>query len=378
MRNVWAFVALLLVFGGGEAFAAKRVALVIGNSSYTNVSTLANPANDAEAVGLLLRSAGFDVVQTKSNLTTVEMRKAISDFSESVRSADIAAVYYAGHGIEVDGTNYLIPVDAKLKRDVDAEDEAISLDRVLKIIEPAVRLRLVILDACRDNPFSQRMVRTISKRAIGRGFAPIEPPLSDTLIAFAAKAGSIAEDGSGTHSPFTSSLLKNLTAPGIDLRIALGRVRDDVSRATGKKQEPFVYGSLGGDHVSLLAAPEKGDFKQQAPQVEPAAVDYELASQANTKASWTSFIAKYPVGFHSDLARSRLAKLSTEPAKSEQGPAKDNKRKTESRSQLSCCLAFYAGERSLEGWGPAERCRRNMASIKMNWCAGLRQWQARR
>jgi uncharacterized caspase-like protein len=123
------------------------------------------------SVPLLLKSAGFDVVQTKSNLTTVEMRKAISDFSESVRGADIATVYYAGHGIEVDGTNYLVPVDAKLKRDVDAEDEAISLDRVLKIVEPAGRLRLVILDACRENPFSQKMVRTISKRAIGRGFA---------------------------------------------------------------------------------------------------------------------------------------------------------------------------------------------------------------
>ena len=318
------------------------------------------------------------MVQTKSNLTTVEMRKAISDFSESARGADIATVYYAGHGIEVDGTNYLVPVDAKLKRDVDAEDEAISLDRVLKIVEPAGRLRLVILDACRENPFSQRMARTISKRAIGRGFAPIEPPLSDTLIAFAAKAGSVTEDGSGTHSPFTSSLLKNLTAPGIDLRIALGRVRDDVSRSTGKKQEPFVYGSLGGDHVSLLIAPDRDDNKQPAPQVEPAALDYELASQANSKASWTAFIAKYPTGFHSDLGRSRLAKLTPEPAKPEQRPAQDNKPKTDNRSQLSCCLAYYAGERSLEGWGPAERCRRNMASIKMNWCGALRQWQARR
>jgi uncharacterized caspase-like protein len=279
---------------------------------------LTNPANDAEAVGLLLKSAGFDVVQTNSNLTTVEMRKAISDFSESVRGADIATVY-----------------------------------------------------ACRENPFSQKMVRTISKRAIGRGFAPIEPPLSDTLIAFAAKAGSVAEDGSGTHSPFTSSLLKNLTAPGIDLRIALGRVRDDVSRSTGKKQEPFVYGSLGGDHVSLLIAPDRDDTKQPAPQVEPAALDYGLASQANSKASWTAFITKYPTGFHSDLARSRLAKLTPEPAKPEQRPAKDNKPKTDNRSQLSCCLAYYAGERSLEGWGLP-------ASIKMNWCGALRQWQARR
>ena len=373
MARILALVAAFAMLGGSEALAARRVALVIGNSNYANVTALANPANDAEAVSLLLRNAGFDVVQARSNLTTSQMRKAISDFSEDVRGADIAAVYYAGHGIEVDGTNYLIPVYAKLRRDVDAEDEAVSLDRILKIIEPAVRLRLVILDACRENPFSQKMARTISKRTIGRGFAPVEPPLSDTLIAFAAKAGSVAEDGSGTHSPFTSSLLKNLTAPGVDLRIALGRVRDDVSRLTGRKQEPFVYGSLGGDHVSLLSAPDKEDTKPSAPQVASAAADYELASQANSKEAWSAFVAKYPTGFYSDLARSRVAKLTPEPTRPEQQrPSKENKPKPENRSQLSCCLAYYAGERSLEGWGPAERCRRNMASIKANWCGLLR------
>lgn len=363
-------VAFCLLLGGAEALAGKRVALVIGNSKYTDVTALSNPANDAEAISLLLKSAGFDIVQTRSNLTTSEMRKTISDFSEAVRGAEIATVYYAGHGIEVDGTNYLIPVDAKLRRDVDAEDEAISLDRILRIIEPATRLRLVILDACRDNPFAQRIVRTISKRAVGRGFAPIEPPLSDTLIAFAAKAGSTADDGTGIHSPFTSSLLKNLTVPGVDLRIALGRVRDDVSRATGKKQEPFVYGSLGGDQVSLVSA----STNLEVSQPEPAAADYELASRTNSKAGWAAYLSKYPTGFHSELARSRLAKLSPEPSRVEQLPPKDPKPKKEQRSQLSCCLSYYAGERSLEGWGPAERCRRNMAAVKMDWCGALRKY----
>ena len=210
------------------------------------------------------------------------------------------------------------------------------------------------------------------------------------MIAFAAKAGSLAQDGDGAaHSPFTASLLKNLTAPGIDLRIALGRVRDDVIRSTARRQEPFVYGSLGGDHVSLVTLPEGETAKADAPKVEPAAADYDLAAKANSAEAWKAFIAKYPNGFHSDLARARLAKLTPEPVRPAQKPGKDDKareqkeqpkdqQKADNRSQLSCCLAYYAGERSLEGWGPAERCRRNMASIRANWCSLLRQWQARR
>ena len=138
------------------------------------------------------------------------MRRAFRDFAEKSRSADIAVVFFAGHGIEIDGTNYLLPVDTSLKRDLDVEDEAISLDRIVRMLEPAKRLRLIILDACRDNPFARTVRRTSETRSIGRGLAKIEPPSSDTLIAFAAKAGSTAADGDGKHSPFTTALLKNL------------------------------------------------------------------------------------------------------------------------------------------------------------------------
>ncbi len=158
--------------------------------------------------------AGFEVVETRNDLGNVEMRRAIRDFSEKTRNADMAVVYYAGHGIEVDGANFLVPTDARLERDIDVEDEAIALDRILKMLEPAKKLRLVILDACRDNPFVRTMKRTMASRSVGRGLASIEPPTSDTLIAFAAKAGSIAADGDGMHSPFTAALLKHIMTPG--------------------------------------------------------------------------------------------------------------------------------------------------------------------
>src|SRR6266404_650127 len=239
------------------ALAEKRVALVVGNSTYQRVPQLANPARDADDMSEMFRKAGFTVVVAKHNLGASEMRRALRDFSDKVRDADVAVVYYAGHGMEIDGTNYVIPVDAALERDIDAFDEAIPLDRILTVIEPAKRLRLVILDACRDNPFNKTMKRTIGSRAIGRGLAKVEPESPNTLIAFAAKAGSTASDGDSKNSPFTAALVKYLPRPGLDLRKAFGYTRDDVLKATNNKQEPFIYGSLGGDDVALVPAPDK-------------------------------------------------------------------------------------------------------------------------
>ena len=194
----WAVLACALL-SSQQALAEKRVALVIGNSSYKHVAKLTNPTNDAAAVANLLRTSGFDVIERKQDLNISAMKRAIRDFSEKTQDADIAVVYYAGHGIEVDGTNYMIPVDAELARDVDVEDETVSLDRIVKVLDPVKRLRLVILDACRDNPFSKSMKRTIGTRSIGRGLAKVEVQSSDTLIAFAAKAGFTASDGDGQN-----------------------------------------------------------------------------------------------------------------------------------------------------------------------------------
>lgn len=307
-------VALMLAgFWNETAWADKRVALVIGNSAYKHVPKLPNPANDATAVALLFKSAGFEVY-TQQDLGVAEMRRAVRDFSDAARDADMAVVFYAGHGIELAGTNYLIPVDAKFERDLDVEDESVSLDRVLTVMEPAKRLRLVILDACRDNPFSKSMKRTLASRSIGRGLARVEPTTTDTLIAFAAKAGSTAADGEGTHSPFTVALLQHLATPELDLRIAFGRVRDEVLKNTRSRQEPFVYGSLGGNNVSLVSL--SGDTAAGAhpnPSVSQEARDYELAASVGSSDAWDAFIRKYPIGFYSDLARSRLNRLTKSP-----------------------------------------------------------------
>src|SRR6187399_422892 len=198
----WSLAAAAFLLVSEPAFAEKRVALVLGNSAYRNVAPLTNPINDSAKIAATLKEAGFDVVDSRRDLPAAETRRALRDFADRARDADIAVVYYAGHGIEVDGSNYLIPVDAKLERDTDVYDEALSLDRVLIAIEPAKKLRLVILDACRDNPFSKNMKRTVASRAIARGLAKVEPSSPNTLVAFAAKAGLTALDGDGKNSPF--------------------------------------------------------------------------------------------------------------------------------------------------------------------------------
>ena len=170
LRRLFLAAALLLVCQ--PAFAEKRVALVLGNSAYQNVAPLPNPVNDGAVIAATLKAAGFDLVDSRHDLSAVETRRALRDFADAARDADIAVVYYAGHGMEVDGTNYLIPVDAKLERDTDVYDEALSLDRVLVAIDPAKQLRLVILDACRDNPFAKTMKRAgalaVAERAADR------------------------------------------------------------------------------------------------------------------------------------------------------------------------------------------------------------------
>jgi uncharacterized caspase-like protein len=302
-------------FFGSPAFAEKRVALVIGNSNYEKVARLGNPTNDAGLMADTLKTAGFDDVDLRRDLKIADMRRALRDFIEKSRDADVSLVYYAGHGIELDGTNYLIPVDAVLERDTDVYDEALSLDRVLVAVEPAKKLRLVILDACRDNPFTRSMKRTLAARAIGRGLAKVEPTNPNTLIAFASKAGSTASDGDGKNSPFTAALVEHLPKPGLDLRRAFGFVRDDVLKNTGNKQEPYVYGSLGGDDFPLVAAKPTAATGPQADPNASVRRDYELALQLGTREGWEAFLRTYPNGFYADLAKGQVKKIAAEEAR---------------------------------------------------------------
>ncbi|MGP9813589.1 caspase family protein [Rhodopseudomonas sp. NSM] len=298
---------LAVAMSSGAALAeARRVAMVVGNSLYQSVPQLPNPSRDADAVARMFKDAGFDVTRV-IDAGNLDFKRAIRKFETDADQADVAVVYYAGHGIEISGTNYLIPIDARLASDRDAEDEAIPLERLVSSADGAQKLRVVILDACRDNPFTVRMrrERKVASRNVVSGLGKVEPTSTDTLIAYAAKAGSTAEDGSGDHSPFTTAILKNLTVPGLDIRLAFGRVRDEVMKVTGNKQEPFVYGSLGGGNVSLVPAPA---VAQEATASDVKA-DYDLVARIGSRRAWEVFLATYKTGFYADLARAQIASL---------------------------------------------------------------------
>jgi uncharacterized caspase-like protein len=324
---------LVLTMWPSVGFAVNRVALVIGNSGYNHAPKLGNPIPDATAIADMFRSAGFDVY-LRNDLDIVQFKRVLREFMDASANADIAVVYFAGHGIEVSGTNYLIPVDAKLEREYDARDEALGLDRVFETVVNVKRLRLIILDACRDNPFVKRMQRQFAQREITKGLAPVETSGTDTLIAFAAKAGSTAEDGAGggSHSPYTMALLKYLPEPGLDVRIAFGRVRDEVVRRTRGRQEPYLYGSLGGDTISLVPAPEpKGVSPDNVDPDIQVRRDYDAARQVATIRGWDAFLAAHPSGLYAALAREERAKLVTR--MTEQEKAEREKAERESRLQ---------------------------------------------
>jgi uncharacterized caspase-like protein len=328
MRAAVAIFGAFLCIGLGPlpAHAEKLVALVIGNSAYRSVGELPNARNDAKSISKLLTDAKFDVVEGKSDLGVEEFRRALREFAVVSSDADVALVYFAGHGIELAGTNYLIPVDAKLARDLDAEDEVISLDRVLRTIEPARRLKLVLLDACRENPFVAKMSRLSPTRSISRGLARVEVESGNTMVAFAAKAGSTAADGEGGgNSPFTRALLAHLATPGLDVRIALGKVRDQVLKDTNRRQEPFVYGSLGGDIVALVPAGQIASTapastapagaaivpSMQLPAGDAAAQAWQAVKDSTSRAELDDFIRRYGDTAYAGLAQARRDEISS-------------------------------------------------------------------
>ena len=222
-----------------------RIALVIGNSNYAAAPALPNPRRDTELLSEVLRKTGFETVTLESDLGRESFFEALQAFANKAQQADWAIIYFAGHGVEIDGINYLVPVDARLETDRDAQFQAISLEQVLAAVEGAHKLRLVMLDACRDNPFRPRMRMFRATRAVSRGLAPIEPP-AGTLVVYAAKHGQSALDGLDGNSPFAAAIAKNLPTPGVEIDKLFRLVRDDVLVATGGRQEPFVYGSLSG------------------------------------------------------------------------------------------------------------------------------------
>ena len=251
-----------------KATAAKqgrRAALIIGNSAYKSVAVLENPRRDAQKMAAALRAVGFDDVTMAVDVSRDKMLEALRTFAAAADRADWAVVYYAGHGIEVNGVNYLIPVDARLASDRDVLFEAMPLDQVMAAIDGAKKLKLVVLDACRDNPFansaataapaptpvtvaanpSNESARSVRMRSLGKGLGELKVQ-GASLVVYAAKHGQTALDGEGENSPFAVAVVQRIATPGVEINKLFRLVRDDVMEATAGRQEPYTYGSLPG------------------------------------------------------------------------------------------------------------------------------------
>ena len=326
-------IVLAGLVAAGHALAAPRTALVIGNAAYAHVPALANPRNDAADVGAALARLGFAVTRL-DNAGHAELRQGLLDFQRAASASETAVVFYAGHGIEVDGRNFLVPVDARLASDQDVEFEAIPLELVSRAVSRASGLRLVVLDACRENPFAVSMQRAGATRSIGRGLARVEPS-GETLVAYAAKEGTVAADGEGRNSPYSAALLRHLEEPGLEVGLLFRRVRDAVLRSTGGRQEPFVYGSLSSRGVYLATAPTApepggagaavtmpsatGSGPSRTTTEQLAARAYEAAERLHAVEAYEAVLRRFPESVYADLAKAQLARLKETPAPSPTG-----------------------------------------------------------
>lgn len=223
----------------------RRVALIVGNGAYRNVEKLANPPRDATLIAGTLRGLGFQTVTLASDLSRDQFFAALREFGREAEKSDWAVVYYAGHGMEIGGINYLIPTDARLAADRDAEHQAVALEQVIAAVSGARKLRLVMLDACRDNPFEKNMQHTIALKLVNKGLSNIEPE-AGFMVVYAAKHGETALDGDARNSPFATALAREIKVPKIEVRRLFDIVRDEVWKATNRQQQPFTYGSLPG------------------------------------------------------------------------------------------------------------------------------------
>ncbi|UGX91590.1 caspase family protein [Bradyrhizobium barranii subsp. barranii] len=274
----------------GAAAEGRRVALVIGNGAYRNVPTLPNPPNDAGDIAAALKRLGFSL-RLVTNASFDEMRRGLIALGRDAAGADMATVYFAGHGMEINGENWLIPIDAELKRDTDAANEAISLQSVMLQVSNTTSLGLVILDACRNNPFAARMNRTLATRGTPTGGLGRIEPVGNVLVAYAARDGTTALDGDTRNSPFAAALLRNIETPGVEVTFMFRNVRDEVMEATRNEQQPFVYGSLSRKAIYLARQPKGG-----AEEAEPVAPLPAVASPAPSGASMSSTIDPALVG----------------------------------------------------------------------------------
>lgn len=326
----WFFLLLLLVLSVSPVSPvyAKRVALVIGNGAYVHANELVNPPNDAAKVAAALERLGFQV-QRGLDLDKAAMQQTLRQFAAALEGAEVGLFFYAGHGLQVAGINYLVPVDARLESEADLDFEVVDVNLVLRQLERSTPTSVVFLDACRNNPLTRSLARSMGasrSTAIGRGFAQIDARVG-TLIAFATEPNNVASDGTAgaTNSPFTTALLAHIETPGLEVRQMLTRVRASVVQMTNGAQTPWDNSSLLSDVYFAGAGTAPPPAPTPAPT--PAAgadrevVFWESIRDSRSPAEYQAYLELYPDGAFAPLAKSRLAALSeSQPAAVERSP----------------------------------------------------------
>jgi uncharacterized caspase-like protein len=315
-------IALTIAALTGPALAAPdRVALVIGNSAYKNAAMLPNPSNDAAAIAQALRKIGFEVVEGR-DLPKRAMEEKIIEFSRKLDRASLALFFYAGHGLQIGGRNYLLPIDAALERPGDLSFETIDLSQVLGQMEAEKRVNLVFLDACRDNPFAKSLARSMGTRSatVGQGLASVQSAVG-TMIAYATQPDNVALDGAGPNSPFTTALLKYIGTPGLEVRAMMTRVRADVLAATNQKQVPWDHSSLIGEVVlaplpnaapavaAVTPKPAESAPPPAALAVSEAGQAWAVTKDTTSIAVMQAFIKEFGNTVYGQMARARLQEL---------------------------------------------------------------------
>lgn len=405
-RKLLVVLSILLV--SSAPALAKRVALVIGNSNYANTVVLPNPVNDATAMTTKLRNLGFEVV-AGYDLNLRDMRKTVDQFARSAKGADIALLFYAGHGMQIGGQNYLVPVDARLQDETDLDFETMQMDFILRQMTNDVKVQLVFLDACRDNPLARSLARRMSpsrSATVGQGLAEIklvETGGSGSVIAFSTSPGDVALDGDGQNSPFTAALLKHIDEPNASIQTVMTRVTGDVYNQTDRRQRPWVNASLIGEVFlnktanQQVASLESGTADTQtnaaaapvAPAVPATAAlawerekaVWDAAEGTGSRAAYEAYLRAYPTGTFAEIAREKITKITrSAEATKDAAPTQGT-----SGPQVSAADRQLEGNEQTEaqlGWGRSTRrevqARLNLAGFNTGHPDGVHGPMTRR
>jgi uncharacterized caspase-like protein/uncharacterized protein len=309
------FSTLLIALTAAPALAERRVALVIGNAAYAHAPTLANPVNDASDMAAALKELGFEVL-LGTDLDKHALDDRIHAFANALDGADVGLFFYAGHGLQANGRNYLVPTDAQLAAERDLDFQAVQLGFVLTQMEREAKTNIVILDACRNNPLARNLARSMGTRAVGEsgGLAPVATGFG-TFIAYATQPGNVALDGSGRNSPFTGALKKYVGAPGLSLPDIMIEVRNEVATLSHGDQIPWDHSALRGRFYFKPAAPQRpaaapapGSASQYAP-LSDAAQTWAATKDTTSRAVLEAFIGKFKGSTFALLAEARLAEI---------------------------------------------------------------------